>query len=121
MTATTTAIRYFGKCPVKGCKTRRVVDGDKRMAVKIDGRWTSLNAYEYAGFTGERRAEFIATMRAHDLVCGAHEKFLRWEGGRFTYNPEKSCTPKCEAAAGPRCDCSCRGANHGGGHVVSLH
>ncbi|MFD0687346.1 hypothetical protein [Actinomadura fibrosa] len=118
---TTATVRYFGRCPIKGCTTRRVVDGDTRMAVKIDDRWTLLNAYEYAGFTGERRRAFIASMRAHDLACGEHKAFLRWQPGRYSYNPDTACAPACEAATGPRCDCCCRGANHGGGHVVTLH
>lgn len=31
------------------------------------------------------------------------------------HNPTKNCTPRCEAATGPNCDCSCAGDNHGGG------
>lgn len=118
MSATATKTRYFGKCPVKGCKTRRVVDGE-RWEFRSNGTGYSLNAHEY-GIRGEERRQFFQVMRGLDLVCMEHKQFLYWEAGQFTYNPAKQCSAKCVNASGKRCDCSCRGQNHAGGHLISL-
>lgn len=32
------------------------------------------------------------------------------------YVPEKTCNPKCLAATGHQCECSCGGKRHGAGH-----
>lgn len=118
-TATATKVRYFGKCATKGCKTRRVADGAGQMAINADGKRWRLNAHEYR-LTRHERRQFWNAMASLDLVCVEHDRFLRWEGLRATYNPAKECSAKCMNASRPACDCSCNGENHGGAGVVSL-
>ncbi|WP_289009064.1 hypothetical protein [uncultured Thermomonospora sp.] len=120
MATATDTIRYFGKCPIKGCKTRRIVDGGPYMAFRIDGQYHQLNRHEYGFRTRQEHIEWAEFMRGLDLVCTRHNKFLTWQSGRFTYNPEKICSPRCMGATGPACDCSCGGENHGGRHVMVL-
>lgn len=108
--------RYFGKCSTKGCHVRRVVDLPN-YSIKFQGRLWRLNAHEY-GLRGADRRAFWDAMVALDLVCVEHNKFLRWEGLRATYNPEKECSAKCINATGPSCSCSCNGENHGGGRLT---
>ncbi len=46
--------------------------------------------------------------------CG-EVRFLRGKLVKGKLNPAKTCTPRCESATGPNCECACAGANHGGG------
>ena len=66
--------------------------------------------------TGETKAE------AKTRICPEHgaSEYLQKVG--FTlkeilgqYSPVKKCGSLCRGARGPACDCSCAGANHGGG------
>lgn len=49
-------------------------------------------------------------------VCPEHGKFfpMRALVGRTV--PEHKCDSRCTSATGPKCDCSCGGANHGADH-----
>lgn len=112
-------LRYFGRCPVKGCKTKRVLRPDapgthtwhdaRTMAIldSVDGepRWPLHEL-------GERKQN--ASFRAAGLACPEHDRVIFFKKGRFTYNPEKVCDGRCMNAVGPSCECSCKGENHGG-------
>lgn len=71
----------------------------------------------------------LATMTAEEKVfaecgaCGAQLWYLgpvtdagRWQ--RVTYRPK--CDGRCISARGPKCDCECRGENHGRGLLVPV-
>lgn len=93
--------RRFGKCPVAGCKTRRVIDG----APYVDG----ISIF-YAGNNG-------AELAAAGLFCTDHSTHLKWTQLVGRTNPEKECNGICMAATGPSCDCACGGENHGANHI----
>mgnify|MGYP001616854185 CR=1 FL=1 len=119
----TTTPRYFGKCTVKGCKHRRVIEPGSVERTKLfpgpdGGTLTVLDAagrdwplYEI----GSR--DQVEAFRAAGLACPEHGTVVDFRSGRFTYSPEKVCNAKCMGATGPACDCSCSGANHGGQHL----
>lgn len=123
MTNNDTPLRYFGRCVIKGCKHRRVIEpgsvertklfpgpnGGTLTVLDTDGRDWPL--YEI----GSR--EQIEAFRAAGLACPEHNAVVDFRSGRFTYNPDKVCNAKCMGATGPACDCSCAGANHGGKFV----
>lgn len=112
--------RYFGRCSRTGCKHRRVIDqrteGTKFFAV--GGTLTVLDANGLDWPLHEiGNREQIAALRLAGLVCPEHDAPVYFRGGRSTFNPQKVCNAKCMGAAGPACDCSCGGANHGGSHL----
>jgi len=88
--------RWFGRCPVRGCKTHRVVAGSFVDGVLIH-------------YTGANRAELIGI----GAWCTEHNHWLTWNQLRGTVKPEKACNGVCMGAVGPSCDCSCGGENHG--------
>lgn len=123
MTSTETVqLRYFGRCPVKGCKHRSVISatsnpnlrqmraafgrGDVLVVLDTDGRNWPL--HELGNSTQ------YGAMRHAGLVCPTHNTPVWYVGGRFTYDPEKVCDARCMGAVGPACSCSCEGKNHGG-------
>ncbi|MFI6029471.1 hypothetical protein [Amycolatopsis magusensis] len=122
MTNTTAALRYFGRCTVKGCTHRRVIDdttpntkrfttgrSDVLTVLDADGRDWPLYAL------GDR--DHNAVMRVAGFACPTHNTVIDFRGGRFTYNPDKVCDGRCMGATGPACDCSCSGANHGSARI----
>lgn len=115
---TATPLRYFGKCQVKGCKHRRVLEATSAPELEeLNGRLlvrASEGLYGLA-FVGDKGQD--GALKAAGLGCPAHGGSMVYQGGRFTYNPEKVCNAKCMGAAGPACDCSCGGSNHGGQHL----
>jgi hypothetical protein len=92
--------RRFGRCTVKGCKTRRVVDGSTVAGVLIYYR-------------GGNEAE-LATIGAW---CTEHNRHLDWTQLVGRVKPERECNGVCMGAVGPSCDCACGGENHGKNHV----
>lgn len=44
--------------------------------------------------------------------CGKSVR-MRFKPVRGTHTPDKGCSPRCEAATGPNCECSCAGTRHG--------
>ncbi|AON96745.1 hypothetical protein SEA_GENGAR_90 [Mycobacterium phage Gengar] len=97
--------RYFGKCPVRGCKTRHVVDG----APYINAGGTAVPIF-YGGFNGDQ-------LVAAGLFCSDHHEHLKWTQLAGRHNPDKACNGVCMAAVGPSCDCACGGENHGRNHI----
>lgn len=93
--------RRFGKCPVRGCKTRRVIDGKP---------YINEVPIFYSGWNGPQ-------LVAAGLLCEEHKKHLVWNQLKGRVNPEKECNGICMGAVGPSCDCSCGGENHGKNHV----
>ena len=100
MSAYKTLDRQFGKCPVKGCKTRRVVESPMVAGISIYDR-------------GNNHAELIGI----DMWCSDHMKAMVWTPLKGRYSAEKECNGVCMAGVGPSCDCSCGGENHGKNHV----
>ncbi|MBB3752579.1 hypothetical protein FHT44_005091 [Mycolicibacterium sp. BK634] len=96
--------RWFGKCPVAGCKTRRVVDSPY-----IEYGWKSVSIF-YGGHNG---AELVAA----GMWCADHQRHLTWNQLQGRVNPDKECNGVCMGAVGPSCDCACGGENHGTNHV----
>lgn len=94
MTQTATATRttrYFGKCPVQGCKHRVVVELTNAQASR------TLN-------------------EKHECVNG-HRTYLRWDSLNGKYSAKHECGSRCMASTGPSCSCTCGGANHGTAHL----
>ncbi len=96
--------RYFGRCPISGCSTRRVVDG------AYVGRGDETVPIHYNGHNA-------AGLLAAGLNCPVHRKFLKFTALEGRVNDAKECNGVCMAAVGPSCDCSCGGENHGSNHV----
>jgi hypothetical protein len=118
-TETDTVLRYFGRCPTKGCRHRRVVEENSHPSLK---RFTAYRSDVLAVVSDDGRdcplyelgdRDHNTAMRAAGFVCPTHNRIVWFTGGRFTHNPEKVCNAKCMGATGPACDCSCSGKNHG--------
>lgn len=92
--------RNFGKCRIRGCKTRRIVEGSF-----IDGKLIH--------YRGDNEAE----LRSIGVWCDEHNTFLKFEPLRGRFNADKECNGVCMGAVGPSCDCSCGGENHGRNHI----
>ncbi|ASR85785.1 hypothetical protein SEA_EDUGATOR_88 [Mycobacterium phage Edugator] len=97
--------RYFGKCPVAGCKTRHVVDGAPYVG---EGRDTVV--IFYSGSNGNQ-------LEAAGLFCNDHRRYLTWDQLRGRVKPDRKCNGVCMGAVGPSCDCACGGENHGRNHI----
>lgn len=97
--------RRFGKCPVSGCKTRHVFDGEPY----IGEGWDAVSII-YGGSNGPQ-------LVAAGLFCTEHNKHLQWTQLQGRVNPDKECNGVCMAATGPSCDCACGGENHGRNHI----
>lgn len=90
--------RYFGKCRVAGCKTRRVVS----------------SAYLPGGDVIFYGGHNEAALKAAGLWCNEHPLgFLKFNQLQGRVNDEKVCDARCMGAVGPSCDCACGGENHG--------
>lgn len=121
--------RHFGKCRVKGCRRRMVIEdgaGDGKVFETPDGygSWTLRVEQQGKARTWSWPVYFVGgadwgrDMRAAGLVCPDHPTmimdFKRLLG---KYKPEKACDGRCMGAVGPACDCSCGGENHGRSRV----
>lgn len=122
MTNNESPLRYFGKCAVKGCKHRRVIQESSHEKLELCTglgrrylvvRETANNAVgTYAlYFTGDKRGD--QALIDAGLGCPEHRGSMIYTGGKFSLNPRKVCNGKCMNAVGPSCDCSCGGENHG--------
>lgn len=92
--------RWFGKCRIKGCKTRRVVQGHTINGMEI---W----------YRGGNENE----LRSIGCWCNEHNTWLEWNQLKGRVNREKECNGVCMAGVGPSCDCACGGENHGKAHI----
>lgn len=93
--------RYFGKCRIRGCPFRRVIDGQPF----VDG--------ELIFYQGHNEA----ALRRLGLWCEEHNTWMKFSQLEGRLNPEKECNGRCMGAVGPACDCACGGENHGKNHV----
>lgn len=93
--------RSFGKCRVRGCKTRKVVEGGYINGISIHYRGGNENE-----------------LRSIGCWCEEHNTYLRWNPLRGKFSPNKECNGVCMGAVGPSCDCACGGENHGKNHVA---
>ena len=93
--------RYFGKCRIKGCKTRHITD-----TVFI------ANGREVIFYGGGNEKE----LRAAGIWCDEHNTFIIFNQLKGRTNREKECNAVCMAGVGPSCDCACGGENHGKNH-----
>lgn len=91
--------RRFGRCTVKGCKYRRVVEGHTVNGISIF-------------YIGGNEAE-LATI---GCWCPEHNRRLDWNQLKGRVVPDRECNGVCMGAVGPSCDCSCGGENHGKSH-----
>lgn len=136
-TTTPTTVHVIGKCPVKGCKTRKrnTCPG----LVVRDGRytWTEYKiaaaapydavqpdkdphrlAYErvssYLGVNPHRydKAWFDAIV-AVGWTCADHDRFMLLTPVKGIVNEAKPCSGACRSATGPNCECVCGGEGHG--------
>jgi hypothetical protein len=92
--------RRFGRCPVKGCKYHRVVEGSYVNGVLIH-------------YNGINRND----LRSIGAWCEEHNKHLTWNQLKGRTSSGKECNGVCMGAVGPSCDCSCGGENHGKNHI----
>lgn len=66
---------------------------------------------------------FTSSERKVDLCdCNGSVTFMgQVQGNRYVKHEDRSpCDGRCTHAAGPMCDCTCQGANHGTGKVVQV-
>ncbi len=85
----TVTSRAFGRCPVKGCRFRRVLE------VQSTSRYAAW--------------DILHTSRCPDH--GAHS--LAASLVKVTLSPQTPCRQICTDAMTPDCKCSCGGAHHG--------
>jgi hypothetical protein len=113
---------YIGKCKAKGCHhAARVEYNDVQ---QLDSGRKAKSAR-----TGEMFLIDLRTLRAYDRSrpfilngiavsnkCPEHGVYrLQPVKGRLV--PDHKCDVRCTGATGPKCDCSCGGANHGSDHA----
>jgi hypothetical protein len=53
--------------------------------------------------------------------CTNGHKFFMLRAVKGTYSPDHKCDARCLNAKGHDCTCSCGGANHGRGHILTVH
>lgn len=98
--------------------TRRYISRHKckTCGIKTSGRTYGQDARRAKG-DPKRRGDVYSTP-AGDLVldCRRCGRALYASQVRGRVVPEIPCGPRCLAATGTSCDCSCGGANHGAGH-----
>lgn len=111
--------RFIFKCKNKNCKTcpPKAVDVEFRRVVTGTDRWgakTRVTEYNLPGHGFTRY--FIGTQHWHDLArcpnCGSQRGSDEVIG---TFSDKHACDARCLSAKGPKCECSCAGANHGSG------
>jgi hypothetical protein len=91
-TETTITSRAFGRCPVRGCRYRRVLE--VQGAPSLYTAFSQLRTYPYC--CPDHKAHTLSV----DIVRG-------------TVSPQTPCRQACTDAMTPNCRCSCGGAHHG--------
>jgi hypothetical protein len=111
---------YLGKCKAKGCKSASRVAVTDVQRLDSD-RWAKNAAGERmlitdAGSSYDRSRPFILNGVCVSARCPDHGVYrLQSVKGRLV--PDHKCDRRCTGATGPKCDCSCGGANHGADHA----
>lgn len=124
MTTTTTALRYYGRCLVRSCRHRAVIDQHSSTALVTSHSSTGRPCLAIQDTDGAElplnyteRAQIAAHVAA-GLACPTHRRPLQWKRGQFTMVPEQVCNGSCTHATGTVCECACGGANHGDAHLI---
>lgn len=116
-------VLYLGRCPAKGCRARAriALPGRRRKTVRYiaHGIRVEYETTEPAVLldtpTGRALVTFDELAARRWLPqCVEHRRPLRFARLEGTYDASKVCNARCMGAAGPSCECSCAGANHGG-------
>ncbi len=109
---------FLGRC--KRCKATARVTPIVEEAAKRKTRTGGVFGWERTITTLRLRLPDGRRVATHDemgdrygvpCLCGAHVEFQRIYG----HKSEVKCGGKCRSARGHVCECSCEGANHGGG------
>lgn len=137
-----TTVHVIGKCPAKGCRTRRrvtiadapIVRG--RMYTWTD--WKIPAAEPYGAVHSQLSkggpkhmlacappslylavnrhaydAAWFAAIEAAGWICTDHDRFMVTVEVKGIVNAEKPSTAACKGATGPNCECVCGGEGHG--------
>ncbi len=75
---------------------------------------------DFKGVTQSGRAYRVGN-NGHFARCDKRHKVFVLKSVKGTYSPDHKCDSRCLNAKGNNCTCSCGGANHGAGHVVTTH
>jgi len=95
-------MKMIYRCKRKGCGLVRRID----YPLAKSGRHYRMDA---------KRGE-VATGNDYTCVCGSYASGVPIAGVSSSH----VCDARCMNAIGPNCECSCGGANHGGGYDVSF-
>lgn len=127
MPTETTPVHVIGKCPVKGCKTRKRHTFTGRVERTRYGKrthWGIPTSQGEAFPSGvwallppsrspEKYGFVVDAMRTLGWVCTDHDRYCKPAVVEGVVNTEKKCNARCEAATGPTCECACGGELHG--------
>lgn len=78
------------------------------------------NVDDFKGIRESGRAYRVGN-NGHFARCDKRHKVFVLKTVKGTYSPDHKCDSRCLNAKGNNCTCSCGGANHGAGHVVTTH
>lgn len=78
------------------------------------------NVDDFKGVTESGRAYRVGN-NGHFARCDKRHRVFVLKSVKGTYSPDHKCDSRCLNAKGHSCTCSCGGANHGAGHVVTTH
>jgi hypothetical protein len=116
-----TDLQYIGRCTAKGCShaTRIARAGVQELDSDRWAKSATTGEKVYVtpdGASYDRARPFILNGVRVSARCPEHGVYgLSPINGRLV--PEHVCDARCTGATGPRCDCSCAGANHGRDHA----
>lgn len=102
--------RTFGKCTVKGCKARAIIEAD---GVTVHANDFVTIVDREVTFAGKTRRLFTIDCAEHRATTAAYAETLAWKSVKATIKPEITCDASCKTSANPICKCSCGGAEHG--------
>lgn len=113
-----TSTQYIGKC--KKCRHATRVAGTDVQVIDVERRVRSATTGELIYLTENLRTydpakPYILNGMNVCARCPEHGVYrLQPIKGRLV--PDHKCDARCTSATGPKCDCSCGGANHGANH-----
>jgi hypothetical protein len=115
-----TPVRYRGKCLVRDCKFRTVIDQESSPALRPYAPTGGIVVLRLWDPERECLIQLRYTdrwqldaHRAAKLTCPEHDRPLDWVRIRASYRADKKCNAACRSARERDCVCSCGGANHG--------
>jgi hypothetical protein len=127
---TLTAVHVIGKCPIRGCKSRRRHTFDGEIREDRYRKWTywtiptaggPMNAHatfaparlDYLPANEPWQVQWADGMKDLGWFCETHQWFMTPVTVRGTVNEMKPCSARCASATGPSCECVCGGERHG--------